>query len=93
MRPESIREEKNARKRSALFGASLFALKMLAGCLAPGIILFFWSVGREEWPQWLFPLCLATVVILLLPVLCLPVALWRRFREIEKGEWYEARKY
>ena len=93
MKPESIREEKNARKRSALFGAGLFALKMLGGCLAPGIILFFWSVGREEWPQWLFPLCLATVVILLIPALCLPVALRQRIREIGKGEIDDAKHY
>lgn len=80
-----VKEDQRKRKYGALTGAAIMILVM-----AFMIAMFVWEHTIEPIPVGIFLFFLAIPVIV---IICIIVALYQRFREIEGGEEHEAVKY
>lgn len=71
------------------YGA-LIAAAVMIGVMAVMIAVMFWGEAEDPIPLWIFLFFIAIFAAIIVGIV---IALWQRFRELNKGEEDEASKY
>lgn len=87
-KPESIEEKKTRSKKEAVWGVLVFALIQVV--TAAAFLMCMWIPGMPRGVIWMFGGFALICMLVLIPAF---VVLGQRFKEIEEGEFDEARKY